>query len=79
MGEHTVVKKAAALWKIHGFDWDIAYLSAWYGDGNTEPPSHPIRAAIAWMRLVKNMPDISDEEAQRCLDAYSRSKGRDLR
>ena len=66
----SVYGYAAALFRNHNFDPDIAMLSAWYYKNPDKPtPSHD--QFLARMSRVKNLPVIDDTLADKMLDAYS--------
>jgi len=75
MRKPSVAALAAALMREHGFEFDVAYLSAWYGSGNEEPPTASPAQALAWMERVKTVPSLTREEAAEMLAAYSRHRG----
>lgn len=64
---------AVALCKLHNFDYDIAFLSAWYYLHGCRPTATPYQV-LARMEMVKNIPIVSEKEAQTMLDCYSKSK-----
>lgn len=70
-----IAANAKALMEQHGFDYDVAYLSAWYGSGRTDVPTASPWQVIAWMSQVKHVPVIDEETALRWLGIYSGRKG----
>lgn len=76
MGKRTmgIIAKAKALVEQHGFDFDIAYLSAWYGSGQDDVPAASQHQVVAWMQRVKHVPVVSEEQAEEWLRAYARHK-----
>lgn len=66
----SVYAYAAALFRNHNFDPDIAMLSAWYYKCPNKPlPSH--NQFLARMCKVKNVPTVFDSLANDMLEAYS--------
>ena len=74
MGNKGIVANAVALVRQHRFDFDIAYLSAWYGSGKKEIPKASPNQVAAWMQRVKNVPVVSEAQAERWLQAYADHK-----
>jgi hypothetical protein len=70
----TTAQVAKALIYQHGFDYDIAYLSAHYGSGKRELPTATPYQILAWIERVKHVPNVSETEAKRMLTAYSVAK-----
>lgn len=70
----TIITNAVALMRQHDFDYDIAYLSAWYGSGETEIPTATPYQILYWMEQVKHIPHIEEAQAEEWLTAYARVK-----
>jgi len=69
----SIIANAVALTRL-GFDYDIAYLSAWYGAGKIECPTATPYQVLAWMEQVKHIPIVSEEQAELWLQAYTAHK-----
>lgn len=74
MGKVRVVALAVALMRQHRFDWDVAYLSVWYGTGQPGRPTASPAQVVAWMGQVRNVPMVSEEQAEEWLAAYAGQK-----
>ena len=70
----SVYGYAAALFRNHNFDPDIAMLSAWYYLQLTDKPTPSHDQFLARMSRVKNLPVIGNALAEEMLDAYSAHK-----
>ncbi len=67
----TVYAIAKALVQQHDFDFDVAFLSAWYGSGNSEIPEKTIPEIASRIDKVKWVPAITEAEAERMRKAYA--------
>ena len=64
--------RARALVEQHGFEPDVAFLSAWYATSAAPPPT--LNQALARMQRVQHVPLVSADKAKALLAAYSRRK-----
>ena len=72
--KYSVYAIAESLRRNHGFDFDIAFLSAWYGAGNHSAPVATPAQVVDRMMKARNCPRLSEEQAKQMLAAYAARK-----
>ena len=69
--KYSVYAIAESLRRHHGFDFDVAFLSAWYGVGHRDAPvATPFQVGVR-MGSVCRCPSITDAQAEQMLAAYA--------